>query len=272
MGLPPPNAAGRSSCVYCGAEHKSDRSSEVLAIALAQSSRESGTCAVEDAARIPMTDEAVLTLLREHFANSADSGRVLVCPHILPKKEEAARRAHAIHLPDRERILALYDSHAAWFDGGDEGFLVTSRRLCWKNAGESAYAIEWRDLDPEQLETYPGGLAIGNDSIRIADEDVVDACANAFHVLALSGMPRMPHPAHSGRAPRQESVPPARRSAMTTPPPPHNTSFAHYASHVESQAPDHACWHCRTPLYASTPQCAYCGALPKKRKGWLRAG
>jgi hypothetical protein len=60
-------------------------------------------------------------------------------------------------------------------------------------------------------------------------------------------------------------------SAFASPPPPSTTSFANYASHAEANGPDHACWHCRTPLYATTPQCAYCGALPKKRKGWLRA-
>jgi hypothetical protein len=251
-------------------------------VALAQqSNRESGVCpaygalAGEDAARIPMTDEAVLTLLREHLVISADCGRVLVCPHILPKKEQAARRAHAIHLPDGERILALYD--ATWCGTGEEGFLVTSRRLCWKNANGPAYSIEWRDLEPDQLETDRNRLFIGTDVIVIADEDVLDGCANAFHILALSGMP--PRSAgsegaktHNGRDARRTSPLPPRASALASPPPPHTTSFARYASHAESVTPDHACWHCRTPLYADTPQCAYCGVLPKKRKGWVRAG
>jgi hypothetical protein len=276
-GLPPPNSAGRSSCVYCGAEHTSDRSSEILAVALAERvNRESGTCPAygtleaEDAARIPMTEDAVLTLLREHFASSADCGRVFVCPHIPPKKEQSARQAHAVHLPDRERILALYD--ATWFGSGDEGFIVTSRRLCWKNANESPCSIEWRDLDPDQLDADERRLFIGDDRIAIADEEILDACANAFHVLALSGLP--PRPAASGRVMVTPASHMAPRSTptMATPPPPHTTSFASYASHAEAQAPDYACWHCRTPLYETTPQCAYCGVVPTKKKGWLRAG
>jgi hypothetical protein len=271
-GLPPPDAVGRSTCIYCGAEHRSDRSSEVLRAALAQSNRDSGVCAAseplssEDLARIPMTDEAVLNLLREHFAISAGSGRVFICPHILPKKEEAARRAHALHLPERERILVLYD--ATLLGSGEEGFLVTSRRLCWKNAGQPAYAIEWRDVDPDQLETDRDRLYVGTDTLDVLDADVLQACAFAFHVLALSGVPS--RASVSGLAPRNGGG--RVSSAFASPPPPSTTSFANYASHAEATGPDHACWHCRTPLYASTPQCAYCGALPKKRKGWLRAG
>jgi hypothetical protein len=268
-GLPPPNEAGRASCVYCGAEHRSDRSSEVLAVALAQANRESGTFSVseplngEDAARIPLTDDSVLRLLREHFASSNGAGRVYVCPHLPPPKEQSARRAHVLHLPDRERILALYD--ATWFGNGDEGFIITSRRLCWKNAGESANSIEWRDLDPDQIDADRRRLFIGNDPIAIADEDVLDACADAFHVLALSGMP--PRAKVSGILPAPVKTPAPPKVA--TPPPATKTSFAKYASSVEAHAPDRACWHCRTPLYATTPQCAYCGALPKK-KGWRK--
>ena len=271
-GLGPPDPAGRSTCIYCGAEHRSDRSSEVLRAALAQTNRESGVCAAaeeplssEDLARIPMTDEVVLTLLREHFATSAGSGRVFICPHILRKKEDAARRAHALHLPERERILALYD--ATLLGSGEEGFLVTSRRLCWKNAGQPAYAIEWRDVDPDQLEPDREKLYIGTDALDVGDVEVLEACAYAFHVLALSGTP--PRARASGVAPKNASA--RASSAFASPPPPSTTSFANYASHAEANGPDHACWHCRTPLYASTPQCAYCGALPKKRKGWLRA-
>jgi hypothetical protein len=221
-----------------------------------------GALAGEEAARIPLTDEAVLTLLREHFASL--SGRVFIAPLIPPRNEDAMRRAHVLHLPDRERILALYD--ASWLGSGEEGFLVTSRRICWKNANGPAYTIEWRDLDPDQLEADRDRVFIGGDAILIPDEDVVDACADAFHILTLSAMP--PRGLASGRVPRPSPTP----RAFASPPPPNDTSFANYASHAESQAPDHACWHCRTPLYASTPQCAYCGVLPKKRKGWLRAG
>jgi hypothetical protein len=237
---------------------------------------------LEDAARIPMTEDAVLLLLRQHFT---ESDTVFVCPHIAPRKEMAARQAHAGHLPAQERVLALYD--ASPLGTGDAGFLVTARRLCWKNADQGACSIEWRDFDPDLLYLGSGQLFVGSDGITIHDEGTLDACADTFHVLALSGLP--PQPAASGRVPCDRGAwgdatpapfqnplttrhsPTIRAKTVATPPPAHTTSYLNYASHAEQQAPDRSCWHCKTPLYKEAPECAHCGAKPKK-KGWLRTG
>jgi hypothetical protein len=57
-----------------------------------------------------------------------------------------------------------------------------------------------------------------------------------------------------------------------TPPPPHGVSLDSYVVHAASQrGPSFACWHCHTPLYWNTPQCARCNALPSPQ-GWLRTG
>lgn len=272
-GLPPPDASGTSSCVYCGTEHR-ERSSEVLAAALPVRPPPSSGMLIsdrpswhdgEDAASIPMTEDAVLHLVRQHFG---DANAVYVCPHVPPKKEQTARRAHAAHLPPRERILALYDS--TWLGSGDEGFVITAKRLCWKNAGQPATSVLWQDVDPERLWVESGRVVIGDEAVLVAEDTVLDACANAFHVLALSGylwgLPATPQA--SGHVQRFTPIP---SKTMATPPPAHTTSYHHYASHAELTAPDCCCWHCRTPLYQTTPQCSYCGAFPKK-KGWLRAG
>jgi hypothetical protein len=294
-GLPPPDSAGRSWCVYCGTEYRSDRTRGALgedsppsdrlgSISIGRESWHDG----EDAARIPMTEDAVLHLLRQHFDNAES---IFLCPHIPARKEVAARRAHVVHLGARERILGLYD--ASMLGTGDEGFLVTSRRLCWRNTGEPACSIEWRDFDPDLLYVAPlagdvggGQLFVGNDGIAISDEAVLDSCADAFHVLALSGLP--PRPIASGPVPRDTTpdatpvpfhsplgpaVGPMTDGAKTvaTPPPAHTTSYMAYATHAQTQHPDCSCWHCHTPLYAKTPQCSFCGAKPKK-KGWLRTG
>lgn len=270
-GLPPPDASGTSSCVYCGAEHR-ERSSEVLAAAIRPP--QSGGTPVsdrpswhdgEDAASIPMTEDAVLPLVRQHFG---DAHSVYVCPHVPPKKEQAARRAHAAHLPARERVLALYD--ATWLGGGDEGFVVTSKRLCWKNARQPACFILWHEVDPERLWVEPGRVIIGDSAILVSEEAVLDACANAFHVLALSGH-LWGHAAAPQASGIHQHVTPIPSKMQATPPPAHTTSYHHYASQAELQGPDCRCWHCRTPLYESAPQCSYCGAFPKK-KGWLRTG
>lgn len=299
-GLPPPDEYGTSSCVYCGAEHR-ERSSEVLAAAIAMRRTGEGSDSSartppsssallaigadasraswhdgEDAASIPMTEDAVLHLLRQHFR---DAHSVYVCPHVPPKKEQAARAAHAAHLEPRERILALYD--ASWLGSGDEGFVVTARRLCWKNPlsrsmgyaprapdalyeRSSARAILWQDVDADGLCVEPGRVVIDDDAILVAEDAVLDGCANAFHVLALSGH-RWGAPAVSTHdLAASGEVPVARIS--TTPP----TSYGGYPQPKElpqGEPMDRCCWHCRTPLFRATPQCAYCGAFPKKR-GW----
>src|SRR4051812_22261334 len=60
----------------------------------------------EEAARIAMTDEAVLGLLRQHFTGAESTS---LCPSITGRKELGARAVHARHLPTDERVLMLYD-------------------------------------------------------------------------------------------------------------------------------------------------------------------
>lgn len=210
-----------------------------------------------------MTDESVLAQLRACFG-SIDA--VYLAPTIPASAERAARRAHADHLPATEHLLASYDS------SGDEGFVVTSRRVCWKNAGERG-SVEWRDLDVDRMLADGPRLVIGAGAI-LAEPPVVAACEEAFYLLAVSA--RAAGAASPGAASASGVVPalapPARAPSSTnaTPPPPHAVSFASYAVHAASQrAPSFACWSCKTPLYWSTPQCARCGALPTAR-GWLR--
>jgi hypothetical protein len=308
-GLPPPDVSGNSACVYCGTEHRSERTRQVtveyarsrqdvlehervLAAALAE--RPSWhDC--KDAARIPLTEDAVLDLLRQHFA---DVESISVCPHVPPNRESAARHAYYGQLPPRERILALYETRRSVSALGvtlHEGFVVTSKRVCWRNAFEPPRSIPWSDVQTDHLLLDGQRLFLGDEvdeSIVLTEPEVQDACANAFHVLALSGLSALAEsPLGSGhllvsdaqvdfdeesglvRRPLMlgttdtEAPVAVRRGA--TPPPPHTTSFFAYASHAQAQAPDCYCWHCHTPLYESTPQCAYCGAQPSPT-GWLR--
>lgn len=135
-----------------------------------------------DAARIEMTDDAIRALLRQHFAG-IDS--MYLCPSIPGKKELAARSVHARHLPSDERVLALFDDTV--FGSGDDGFVVTARRVCWKNVAGRAHMIEWRDIDPDRMYADRRKLVLGNGAIEITgDESVIDACELAFHVLAFS--------------------------------------------------------------------------------------
>ena len=145
-----------------------------------------------EAARIALTDDAVLALLRQHFTG-VDA--MHLCPSIPGKKELAARAVHARHLPSDERVLALFDDTI--FGSGDDGFLVTSQRVCWKNIGGRASMIEWRQVDPDRMYANRRRLVLGSGAIEVSsDESVIEACELAFHVLAFSARP----PAQAARS------------------------------------------------------------------------
>lgn len=158
-------------------------------------------CRADEAARIPLTDEAVLASLRGHFSG-IDSMHLR--PFIPGKKELAARSVHAHLLPSDERVLALFDD--TLFGSGDEGFVVTSRRLCCKNPRGRAQMIEWANLDPEQMYVERGKLVIGHVTIELSGErSVLDACEAAFHVLAFSARSVTKSTAQSGIVLRDSS-------------------------------------------------------------------
>lgn len=135
-----------------------------------------------DAARIPMTEDAILGLLRQHFG--ADDSLYLA-PTIPVKRAASARRAHTAHLPANERILALYDDTV--FGSGEDGFVVTAQRLCWKNIKGEPRSIEWRFLDPESVIPEGRKLSVADSLIEISgDRQVIGAAADVFYMLAVS--------------------------------------------------------------------------------------
>ena len=161
-----------------------------------------------DAARIQMTEEAILALLRQHFG--ADDSLYLA-PTIPPKRELGARLAHSAHLPANERVLALYDDTV--FGTGEDGFVVTAQRLCWKNIKGEARSIEWRFLDPESVIPDRFKLSVADSLIEISGErNVIGAAADAFYMLAVSAR------LHERRF----------SAAPTTPPPMEGTTYESY--------------------------------------------
>lgn len=178
-GLPPPDEHGLAACERCHAVHSSS---------IAPSSDAIASSPAGVGARIPMTDDAVLALLREHLSGI---GSMYLCPNIPGKKELAARSVHARHLPSHERVLALFDDTV--FGSGDDGFLVTSQRLCWKNVAERAHMVEWQRVDPDRMYADRRRLVLGAGAIEISDDETITfACEEAFHVLAFSARVQAP--------------------------------------------------------------------------------
>jgi hypothetical protein len=159
-----------------------------------------------------MTDDAVVALLRRHLTG-VDA--MYLCPNVPGKKEIVARGIHARHLPSDERVLALFDDTV--FGSGDEGFLVTSQRLCWKNPGAASrpQMVEWRHIDPDSLYADRNKLVLGVGAIEMSGcEPALVAFEAAFHVLAFSARVPASSAARSGvvlagdGAPRAPSVRP----------------------------------------------------------------
>jgi hypothetical protein len=78
-----------------------------------------------------------------------DADSLYYAPLIPPAKEAAARRVHALHLPETEPILVLFD--ATLFGSATEGFVVTPHRFCWRNVLEHPRQIEWGAIEPREV-------------------------------------------------------------------------------------------------------------------------
>ena len=72
-------------------------------------------------------------------------------PEIHRRKLDGAREAHARYLREDEKILVVHD--ATVFGSAEEGFVLTGRRLCWKNLGEQGRQIPWEYLPADAVST-----------------------------------------------------------------------------------------------------------------------
>lgn len=88
-----------------------------------------------------LAEDVILSLAREHLEGTVG---VYLAPDIPARKLRRARAAHGQHLGAREPIVALFD--ATILGSGEDGFLATPERFCWKNLMEHPRAVRWSDL------------------------------------------------------------------------------------------------------------------------------
>ncbi len=110
---------------------------------------------VEGAAAI---SKHIAELVSEHMG---DDDNIWAGPYIPERKLRGARKIHERHLPEDEEVLALYDDTV--FGSAEEGFILTVRRLCWKNFTEHPRQVPWEYLPPEQI------LVVDDSSVGVGD-------------------------------------------------------------------------------------------------------
>ncbi len=102
-------------------------------------------------------------------------------PFVPQLKEAAARGSHAAYLPASEPVLVLHD--ATLLGSGENGFVVTPERLCWKNLFEHPRQIAWSEIDPASIAAHGSSVDVAGGNIVVGGEIAMHA-ARFFAELA----------------------------------------------------------------------------------------
>lgn len=82
-------------------------------------------------------------------------------PSIPPKMLAAVRLVHARSLAPGEEVLVVYDDTV--LGSGNDGLVLTERRVCWRNFWSAAEAMEWVDVAPDRIAVDGDLLALDGD-------------------------------------------------------------------------------------------------------------
>lgn len=141
---------------------------------------------------ILLNDTSIVSFLRP-LLTGADSA--FVHPSIPEKKLANARKVHAANIPPQETILALYDGTA--FGSATDGFVITSRRIAWKNQLEDPRFLDWSHVDEDEVYSDDTTIVIGRaklDTLYSEDDDALFTWIDAIQTLARSAKPQKPKP------------------------------------------------------------------------------
>jgi hypothetical protein len=94
--------------------------------------------------RSPAADRLIMRITGLARRHVGELEQVYYHPAIPPLKVRNARAVHAHHLEADEPVAVLYDDTV--FGSAKDGFLITPRRLCWKNVVSDPEAAEWRSI------------------------------------------------------------------------------------------------------------------------------
>jgi hypothetical protein len=126
-----------------------------------------------------------LTALGRKHVGEVD--QIFYHPSIPAPKLYNARKVHAAHLGRDETVAVLYDDTV--FGGARDGFVITPRRLCWKNFAGGVESVEWTALTPEQVSANGNLLHVQSFTVQLTLGDQMAAKA-ARLVAAIAGEAR----------------------------------------------------------------------------------
>jgi hypothetical protein len=120
------------------------------------------------------------SLARRHLGEVDD---VYYHPSIPEAKLANARRTHALHLPEDEPIVVLYDD--TLFGGADDGFVLTPERLCWKNLVDAPAMLAWEEIEPEDVRHAGNLVHVMGSGIQLSTrQELTGPAAALFAALA----------------------------------------------------------------------------------------
>jgi hypothetical protein len=120
----------------------------------------------------PKFDDPTLLARFRHMVPGAKD--LYVAPDIPPNKEANARAVYGAEIRPAERVLALYD--ATWFGSGDEGWILTSRRVY----ATASWGPVWVNLDNIVNE----GVSVLGDYVDIQMRVALTGPKNVLYQLA----------------------------------------------------------------------------------------
>jgi hypothetical protein len=119
---------------------------------------------------LTLPEERIVALARSLVGDVLD---VFYAPRIPRSKLHHARRAHAAHLSKEEPVAVLYDDTI--FGSAEEGFLLTSKRLCWKLLAEPAIQLPWGMIDSETISGSGSYVEVMGAEIKLSSRDDISA-------------------------------------------------------------------------------------------------
>jgi hypothetical protein len=125
------------------------------------------------------TDESVLASLR---AKIPAAKSLHYWPDVPPEKEQAAREVYGADLHPAERVLALYDT--TWLGGGDEGWLLTARRLYTNDPWEGRSFVELANIVREGVFVGSKGVVVQMKATACCPDEMRAPLAEFFRGLA----------------------------------------------------------------------------------------